>query len=207
VSSNKDSVTNINPGRFESIANEWDKAEKAIKLAEQVCDSVVIPAVAELRYAGRRIVDAINAAKNGCPSEQVEGLIADAEFDCHRSIHDAIDAALNEMSIQTDLLAKEMGYDVVNNSYPEFVDFSKKLVAARQQIASSRGDRDNRQAIYESIIQTDFSNIVENYQDLRNSETKMKIIVAAKRAGLRITIALFIIGTIFNLWLWANPVS
>jgi hypothetical protein len=42
-----------------AIQDEWNRAETDIKTAELVVNNIVIPSVKELRYAGRRIVDAL----------------------------------------------------------------------------------------------------------------------------------------------------
>ena len=59
-------VWKLYEARIASICAEWDRAEKYIKLAEQIGGKVVFPAVAELRYAGRRIIEALHhiAAKS-----------------------------------------------------------------------------------------------------------------------------------------------
>lgn len=46
--------------KMDSIHDEWNKSEEAIKAAEQVNGRVILPAVKELRYAGRRIVEALH---------------------------------------------------------------------------------------------------------------------------------------------------
>src|ERR1700730_11122379 len=43
---------------LKSIQDEWNKAEGDIKTAEMVVHSIVIPSIKELRYAGRRVIDA-----------------------------------------------------------------------------------------------------------------------------------------------------
>ena len=45
--------------RLSIIAHEWNKAEQDIKLAEQIGNKVIIPSISELRYGGRRLIEAI----------------------------------------------------------------------------------------------------------------------------------------------------
>lgn len=191
------------------ISREWDKAEEVVKLAELVCEDVVIPAVAELRYAGRRLVDALNAQATGKAEAAVTALVEDARFCCFRSRHDAIDAALGRMAIEIDLLADAMGYDIVHNSYPEFVGFVQRLTDARRQIATSRGDRNNREAIYETLVATDFSKLVDDYLALKTSETTMRIIVDRKRLGVWIgilgSLIIAVPGYVLSWYFWVYP--
>jgi hypothetical protein len=42
-----------------SILTEWNQAERDIKIAEQVSMRVVEPSIKELRYAGRRVTEAL----------------------------------------------------------------------------------------------------------------------------------------------------
>lgn len=76
------------------IAKEWNKAESAIKRSEQIAGDVSIPAISELRYAGRRMIDALDAAHHGGNDDKIRALFEDARFCCHRAQHDAIDAAM-----------------------------------------------------------------------------------------------------------------
>ena len=53
-------------------------AEKDIKIAEQIGDQVVFPSIKELRYAGRRIVDALQALSKSEDAAKVTALLEDA---------------------------------------------------------------------------------------------------------------------------------
>lgn len=93
--------------RFVSICNEWDRAEEDIKVAEQINNKVVIPSVSELRYAGRRIIEALREIEKNGPEEKIIGLLQDAEFDCHRARHDAIDAATSKIAVDLEIATKK----------------------------------------------------------------------------------------------------
>jgi hypothetical protein len=148
------------------IQREWDLAEEGIKRCEQVSRGAIIPAIKELRYAGRRIVDALNKAHKGGTEQEVRALLEDARFNCHRARHDAMDAALDIMALDFDNLTKRLGYDAVIQAYPEFQSLYRDFANARKQIAISRGDRENRNVIYETISNIDFPDIADRYADL-----------------------------------------
>lgn len=190
---------------FTAIRDEWDNAEKVIKLAEQVTADVVIPAVQELRYAGRRLIDALNADACGEPPECVRAFIEDARFSCHRARHDAIDAAISLMSIDADLLARKMGYDIVHSSFPDYLNFVQRLDEARARIAESRANRHDRDAIYAAITQGDFPGLVLDYKALRRSELLMRIIIGRKKVGLWSAIVLGVLGYALSGYFWAYP--
>jgi hypothetical protein len=197
-------------GLFRCILDEWDHAEEVIKLAEQVTAHAVIPSIQELRYAGRRVVDALHRHMEGKPAEEARALLEDARFSCHRARHDAIDAAISVMSIDADALAKQMGYDVVHNSFPDFVNFLGRLDAVRQSIVASRGKRSSRDEIYSAITTSDFPGLVQDYKDLRRSETAMRIIVSRKKLGLWLSIIAGVLiaipGYIMGWYFWRYPI-
>lgn len=163
-----------------SIASEWDRAEADIKKAEQVCHNVVIPSIKELRYAGRRIIDVITKMATGASREDIDDLLADAKFDCHRARHDAIDAATSKIAIDLEIMATKLGYEVILPVDPQFPQLVQGLQAVRDKIAASRKNRQNREAIYSVIEASDFPELVKSYQNLMSSEHIM-ISIAKKR--------------------------
>lgn len=148
------------------IQREWDLAEAAIKRCDQVANAAIIPAVNELRYAGRRIVDALNAAQTPGSQDKVRAYLEDARFDCHRARHDAIDAALDVIAKDLDNLTKKLGVDSVTRAFPGFSQLYIDFAKARAKIAVSRGDRENRNNIYETIAAVNFPDIADRYADL-----------------------------------------
>lgn len=155
------------------INQEWDAAEGDIKVAEQVCQKVVAPAINELRYAGRRLADALTKICANGSDDQIRALLQDAKFDCHRARHDAIDAALSKIAIDIDIMVEELGYEAVLQAYPAFARFNAKLQDAAAAVAGSRADRENRQAIYESLENSKFPDLIKDYRELRSAEPIM----------------------------------
>lgn len=151
---------------FADIQREWNAAEESIKRSEQVALDVSIPAIFELRYAGRRIVDALDIAQRGGTAEKVQAVLEDARFCCHRARHDAIDAALAKIAIDLDDMTHRLGYAAVIGAYPDFHLLYIEFEQARTKIAESRGDRQNRNMIYSTVSNVDFPSIVERYKAL-----------------------------------------
>lgn len=181
---------------LDSIHDEWNKAEEAIKAAEQVNGKVILPAVKELRYAGRRIVEALHLIGAGDDDEAAKRL-QDAEFNCYRARHDAIDAATAKIAIDVEA-ATRLGYSAVLAAYPEFPDMWQVLESIRSKITQSRRDRERRDIIY-TEIGDDFMSLIERYRSYKGREKLM--IAFAKRerrhrfvsyacAGLSIAVAI-----------------
>ncbi|MBD60084.1 MAG: hypothetical protein CL808_08200 [Citromicrobium sp.] len=165
------------------IGKQWNKAESAIKRAEQICDEVAHPAVTELRYAGRRMIDALDAAHHGGNIEKIQALFEDARFCCYRAQHDAIDAAMSKIAIDLDNMTRKLGFDAVIAAYPEFREFYAEFAVARRKIAESRRNRGSRNDVYEALTATDLPNLAERYEKLMECRPIAKWNAFKIRAG------------------------
>lgn len=163
-----------------SIRKEWDRAEADIKIAEQVALKIVTPAVKELRYGGRRLVDMLNKMSAGASEEDLNAMLQEACFDCHRARHDAIDAATSKIAIDIEIMIEKLGYGSILPVYPDFPKLFNELGAVRTKIAESRGNRENREVIYSVIESVDFPALVAKYNEMRTSEHMM--IALAKKS-------------------------
>ena len=163
---------------LEMIALEWNKAEKAIKIAENVSGEVAIPAIFELRYAGRRLIDAL-AARASNPDEALS-LLRDAKFDCHRARHDAIDAATSKMAGDLNAAVEHLTPGILIQNFADFTAFYGDLFTVRDKIALSREDRENRDSIYDTIQSVDLDMLTGLYTRFKKCEPLM--IAAAEKA-------------------------
>lgn len=164
---------------FAAVRKQWNKAERAIKLAEQVNEEIVNPAIYELRYSGRRIVEAFDLSA----SEQDAAInkLRDAEFDCCRARHDAIDAATSKMVAMLDAAQEKLGADLVLTHFAAFPNLVRRLGDVRDKIVVSREDRENRDKIYEAIEAEDLTELVSIYRDFKASEELLKQSAALNR--------------------------
>jgi len=184
---------------YAQICHEWDEAEKDLKNAEQVCGEVVIPAIKELRYAGRRLAQALQLQSSGGDRDAVEKLLQDACFDCHRARHDAIDAATAQISKVLDIATDKLGYDVVMATFPDFAGMMTQLNELRAKIVSSRGSAKTRDEIYELIEASDFPELVASFHRFQSFEPIMLKMAGKRRALNLITIAIGVIAIIATL--------
>ncbi len=162
------------------LCEEWNRAEKAIKLAEQVNGEIVNPAIYELRYGGRRLIEALNLVKDN-PTE-AKKLLDDAHFDCSRARHDAIDAATSKVAADMAIAVKKLKADVVLDKFPKFTELVGKVQKVRRKIAVSRENREDRNAIYESISAESLDSIIEIFDEFQANEPLL--IAAARRQRL-----------------------
>lgn len=178
------------------IAREWDQADEDIKLAEQVCLKITFSSIFELRYAGRRIIDALNKITADGSQKEILDLLQDAKFDCHRARHDAVDAATSKIAIDIENMGKKLGYRAILKAYPEFSSFRQQLSSVRNKIAESRGDRQNREAIYVALEQGEFKSLVNAFNGIQEAEPIMKDLAISDKKHKWIGYAFGIIGII-----------
>lgn len=154
------------------ICAEWNRAERAIKISEQVIGEDPFPSIKELRYAGRRIVEAFASLDSGDDSDALAQL-QDAYFDCLRAKHDAMDVAINEIAGRIRLSQEDLGPETVIQAFPEFTKLLRGLNVFENQIADSREDRGTRDEVYEEI-QANFDDTLRLYDEFKASEALMK---------------------------------
>jgi hypothetical protein len=191
-----------------SILDEWNRAERDIKISEQVSNNIVIPSIKELRYAGRRIVEALNLMLRDESEAEVRALLADAAFDCHRARHDAIDSATAKIAVDLEIMTKKLGYEVILPVYPTFPKLVQGLIAIRRQITLSREKRQQRDAIYSVLQAADFPQLVSMFDDMRSSEHIMKTMARRRRRSEAIGVigaVLGLVGIVLAIYFWRHP--
>lgn len=168
---------------IEKIRAEWDRSEGTIKTAEQAVGEAVIPALKELRYAGRRLADAILLIGQPTRRKDLADLLADAHFNCHRARHDAIDAATDAMLKRLDAAIDKLGDDIVSQHFPEAITLAARLAEIQTRITESRVDRDNRDAIYAAIEGVDLLELHNGFKRFLYSRERMMRTASRRRWG------------------------
>ncbi len=179
------------------IGEEWNKAETAIKLAEQVNGKIVNPAIYELRYAGRKIVEA-REIHDADPHRAGE-LLRDSMMDCLRARHDAVDAATSKITADLDIAVHTLGAKTVLSCFPEWSDMYEAVCAVKEKIAVSRANRTDREAIYATIEAVDLTALVSRYNRFKGSEPLLKKSAQRERLHLVAGYGIGIVGLIFGL--------
>lgn len=170
---------------LERVANQWNLAEQRIKTAERLNGEVVFPAINELRYAGRRLVDAINLTNtdDGSDStdESVRTFVNEVEQFCLRAEHDAIDASILFVHQRVEQLVENFGILTVTQYFPKYAELRKKIDEVDNFITSSRKDREQRPETYRDIAENYLPTIISLYKEMEYSEEAIKSAVEEAR--------------------------
>ena len=180
---------------MDRLAAAWNRAEECLKIAEQTVGETAIPAINELRYAGRKMVEAHEV---GDPTRASE-LLRDATFDCHRAQHDALDVAVTLMVSRVDTMTDRLGFSRVVAALPDLSDFLADLPLAQERIARSRRDRVDRAKVYDEIGEIDLPRLRERYQRLVASEDRIALEVRRERRWKAASVAIGIVGIVLAL--------
>ena len=180
--------------QLDEFTTQWNSAELTMKLAEQVSEKAVYPSVNELRYAGRKLVDALKTERQAPGSEKAKALLRDAIFDCYRAKHDAIDVAIAVIAGRIDVAERTLGLKNITASYPKWHDLRASVSKINRKIRLSREDRDNRDLIYDSIHEVELPKIVDDFKIFEDSEERISEEVKLERHRSLVMITFTILG-------------
>lgn len=138
------------------LAAHWNQIEDRIKEVEQIRAKVVIPAINELRYAGRKFIDAWGLYAKENRSEQdlldMQKCIVVAEQYLMNADHDAIDAGLSFIYKNLGVVTKRYKVAKIAAHVPDLLAALDEVDENRPKIIASRRDRTKRNEIYNSIV-------------------------------------------------------
>jgi len=151
------------------LASNWDRAEKWVKRAELFQQRVVDSSLNELRYAGRRLVDALAGAdKEDFPAASVH--LEQANENIYKASHDAIDTVVAFVSQEINRHAIALGYANLNDHFGHYQELSGAFTTIKGQIEQSRESREQRDEVYNEIAEgADFVNLLKYFNELRGS--------------------------------------
>lgn len=160
-------------------AAQWDRAERIIKQAERLGDAVVLPSINELRYAGRRLVDAINlafdpnaVAKYGDSEvkRRVAAFVHEVEQNCLRAEHDAVDASITFLHGRIGLMVETFGSRIVYQFFPKYIEMNRDVAEAEKFITLSRENREQRPNTYAHIADNHLPRLLDLYDVMKANE-------------------------------------
>jgi len=174
---------------------QWNIAERRIKKAEQVeGNEVVSPAIFELRYAGRKIIDTLfllltkDWRNDQAAYEDICRFLADAIEDCVKAKHDAIDAMVDFVTIWFSEVEREIGANRLLELFSDYFDVTGSLAEVQEKIAQSRENRlEARDGVYDEIERDHLDGILRLYNKMRLSKTRVQEIADVqnrKESGL-----------------------
>jgi hypothetical protein len=161
---------------------QWNIAEQRIKKAEQVRGGeVVASAIFELRYAGRKIIDALdiilehNIAADTAAHDRVHDYLSDATEDCVKAKHDAIDAIMSFVTGWFKKIEAKVSLTKVQTLFPDYLEATGKIADIQAKITESRKSRTKlRDAIYNAIDQGDYDKILALFERMERSKDRVE---------------------------------
>lgn len=173
---------------FARIADEWDKAEKLIKTAEVTRNEVVLASINELRYAGRRLVDALRAA-DACRAdpncvkskEDLNRYVSETLSFCQRALHDAVDAIILHVRTQIETYDNTFGPSLLAEKFPVIIEMKTVLRAAEKLIVLSREDRMTRGEEYEKLALDQIPKLLDSCDQLEANRALLLELSQEKR--------------------------
>jgi hypothetical protein len=175
---------------FADVTAQWNIAERRIKKAEQVGgEEAVGSAIFELRYAGRKIVDALHLlqTKDWKNDQEVYELVcrnlADCIEDCVKAKHDAIDAMVDFITIWFEELEKRIGITEVVRIFPEYLSVTSRIAIIQDNIVESRGNRlDGRDGVYDTVENEDYENLLKLFHKMKTSNDRVQSLIDDERS-------------------------
>ena len=160
--------------RIVRLYNAWADAEEAAKIAEHAVGEAVMPAIMELRYAGRKLSKSLNNYIANQNLAEADRWLEDAINDCHRARHDATDAATAFIAVRLDNATKQFGPDEVRACFPCYPELRSLLAQTRKKIAASRRDHNSRHDIYAELEIAALPKIMSLYEAFVANEPDLK---------------------------------
>lgn len=174
---------------IDAFLEEWMRAEEVIKLAERIREEAVIPAINELRYGARRLVQALRILRGleqpptgEDPIKALDHHFIEAIENCIKAQHDALDAAIMYAGLQAKTLIEGIGLLPVLEHFPQMRELISEIHAADLLIVDSRRDRQNLNKRYEELKQNHLEKIVDLSRDALFSVTVIDAAAKRKRA-------------------------
>lgn len=171
--------------------SEWMRAEEVLKLTERIRNEAMMASIQELRYAARRLVQALivlrdNEAthKEDCEKE-IQRHMIEAIENCIKARHDAVDAAVSFVHARIDEFVKSVGVEITLQCFPNFATLRGQIKRTDKLIVESRAQRKHLDPSYDLIRTEHLPKIVDFYDELVGSESLAKKLIEEKKVTKR----------------------
>lgn len=211
--------------QYKKISDRWNRCERLLKTAEKVRSEVVISAINELRYAGRRIADALVLMHDENSTQEdarrAEDFLNEAFHFCERAEHDCVDAITSYVHVLIKKYDEKYDRDMINAICPELKSYRTTLKPQVDELIQlSREQRDKRDTIYQQIIETHLQKFIQisielqdardhldsehtrrlKQYDKREMEFKREKFISRLSLGVGVAFGLVgLIGTVFSI--------
>ena len=169
------SIVKSDDERIDIAIAFWDETEGMIKRAEHINHQMIVPAVSELRYAGRKLIDYLSALRGGLDDQTINSHLDDFTQCCIRARHDAIDAIISYAIEYLERMEDEAGADTISAEFPLYLKYKMDLRKVVDLIISSRQDRSQRNEIYAEVRKTYVDKIIDNFYKLDSLKSEIFI--------------------------------
>jgi hypothetical protein len=161
------------------IASQWNQAEAWIKDAELFTGEVPIPAINELRYAGRRLVDLIEVCfidTNGgsVDLEYAKKILIEVSEIVVRARHDVVDSIFLFAQLYFDEMEKRFSAVQLVAICPDYTRIGVTMQSIATLVVSSRDQRRLRAEQYLQIHSVDIPKIKDAYRIIKGSEARLQ---------------------------------
>jgi DNA repair exonuclease SbcCD ATPase subunit len=196
---------------LDSIENQWNTAEAFIKKVERLRRGLVVGAsINELRYAGRRLVEAYAASRDALqdPQKRTEAfdLLREVKNFCLRAQHDAVDAAVTYIDQALAKFEDEFGPDLLSDKFPDYISMKQSLQEISGIMSESREYRDRRDELYNNINSNLIDSLIDSYKRLETSQVVFTAVYVSKiktekrnTTRFLVTIGIAVIAAVFGL--------
>lgn len=144
--------------RFSELKDSWAIVEDLIKKAKEVHPSIGIAAINELRYGGRKVIDAFIAYQqqqqdndNNINDNNINEHLIEAKLDILKARHDVIDETVNFCNASFIWAREKIGGRDIQESSSASKKLLSKINDMQKLIQESRAKREDRKKIYKNI--------------------------------------------------------
>lgn len=127
----------------------YKKAEDLLhSLGIETGEGIDTTAVNELRYAGRHVLNGLNATD----PEEREREFRRAEDHCERALYEAYDNAIFFYFRSFDQFKTDYARIPITETVPDFIDIETSMLEARKFLETARREEEKREAYYEQAM-------------------------------------------------------
>ncbi|MEP5781125.1 MAG: hypothetical protein ABJL18_11260 [Hyphomicrobiales bacterium] len=159
---------------LKKLMNYWRDIERWIKKAEQVNKKAVIPAINELRYAGRQLFYAslllVKPRLSDGDKSSISKRFIIADQYLMNSDHDIVDAIVGFYSKVVDQIDSSIGVSAVSIYCPDYPKFREDIRSLEELIAGSRADASDRKVNYREVREKHLEDLINKFSEITDAE-------------------------------------
>lgn len=165
---------------YRHLLDVYKKAEDLLhSLGIETGEGIDTTAVNELRYAGRHVLNGLNAKD----SEERSREFRRAEDHCERALYEAYDSAIFFYFRSFDQFKADYARIPITDTIPDFVDISTAMLEARKFLERARREEERREAYYQQAA-TQHDTVSKGWNRLAAARDELNKVVKAFNQSL-----------------------